>query len=146
MRDTTHMPLFPSAEQPRPLAGSGLHARQSHRRQPAPSQGIVVATAVRRLIAGAVFGLVMVGMLWYLMQFNQQTSALTAAASEAPVPQGVVLVTVNGGDSLWAISAPHRPAWVGQEQWVQEVAAYNEISADAVFPGQVLAIPTYETI
>lgn len=144
MRDTTHMPLFPSAEPQRPLGDSGSdRTRRASHRQPSSTQGFFVATAVRRLIAGAVFGLVLVGVLWYLMQFNQQTAALTAAPSTAPVRQGVALVTVHTGDSLWEISAPHRPAWIEQEDWVKEVAAYNQISDDVVFPGQVLVIPTY---
>lgn len=144
MRDTTHMPLFPSAEQQRPTSGLGrTNAVQAHRRRPSPAQGVVVASAVRRLVAGAVFGLVLVGTLWYLMQFNQQTAALTEDQSIEAVPQGVVLVTVHGGDSLWTIASAHRPDWMGQEDWVKEVAAYNQIRPDTVFPGQVLAIPSY---
>lgn len=143
MRDTSHMPLFPSVEPHRATGGSRPVYHPNSRPNLQHAQGLIVAAAVRRLLAGVVFGLVLVGVLWYLMQFNQQTSALTAAHSAEPIPQGVVLVTVNGGDSLWAIAAKYRPNWVDQEDWVQSVATYNMISADAVFPGQVIAIPTY---
>ena len=141
MRDTTHIPVFPSTaghvSATPERSGNRLRGANDH------AQGSTMVAAFRRLLAGVCVGLMLVGGLWYLMQIGHQTSALTAASRPVGVPQGVTLVTVGGGDTLWGLAQAHRPDWVGQEQWVDEVAAYIQIDADALFPGQILAIPTY---
>lgn len=145
MRSNAPLKPIPSADSrvaPPETIRRGTSAQSAHR-MGGCAHGSVYATGIRRLIAGVLFGIVTVGVLWYFMQSNHQIAALTTEYDNSRPAQGVVLVTVVGGDSLWSITAPHRPPWLGQEEWVRDVAAYNQIDDDVLFPGQVLAIPTF---
>ncbi|WP_336250317.1 LysM peptidoglycan-binding domain-containing protein [Stomatohabitans albus] len=140
MADHAPLPIFPAPVQAE-SARSQRHRAGIHR----------ASGAVPRLIAGICAGVLVVSALWYLLQLRQPSSALVirqsspvAAVSHAGPPQGVVLVTVSRGDTLWAVSALHRPDGIDQGQWVREVVRYNDMPSDAIFAGQVIAIPKYK--
>lgn len=140
MSDTTQIPVFPSVTK----STNPGHTSTCIGQRPSSSSGTTsVVIALRRMVAGVMVGMVLVACLWYLLQHRQHTAAKVVDPSLAPVVQGVVLVTVAQGDTLWDIAAYHRPGGIGQDQWVHDVAAYNQIAPDAIFAGQVLAIPTY---
>lgn len=163
MHKNPHISIFPATAHlvdtnPSPTNGPQANA--------VPEQGasrgvrkMVAPGALRRLIAGGTVGLIVVGLMWYLLQFHQVSSAVAINAvhgqNEATIQgrvyendpayahKGVVLITIHAGDSLWDVSAYHRPPWADQAQWVAQVAAFNDIRPEAVFPGQIVAIPTY---
>ncbi|MBV9148754.1 MAG: LysM peptidoglycan-binding domain-containing protein [Candidatus Eremiobacteraeota bacterium] len=64
------------------------------------------------------------------------TMHLYAAGSEQ-----FVTMTVQPGDSLWAIAARHIPADGSVQDAVDRIAAANHLQNSTVVPGQQLKIP-----
>ena len=53
-------------------------------------------------------------------------------------------ITVQDGDTLWAIAETYKPAGKDIRDFIYEICDYNNISAGAIYHGQDIIIPITE--
>ncbi|MGN0710919.1 MAG: LysM peptidoglycan-binding domain-containing protein [Anaerovoracaceae bacterium] len=52
-------------------------------------------------------------------------------------------IQIQYGDSLWNIASEFGPADKDIRETVYEICALNDISADSIYPGQIILVPDY---
>lgn len=63
-------------------------------------------------------------------------------AGAAPADEGYVTVVVRPGDTLWDLAEEHGPDGIDPRLVVYRIQKLSGLQGAAIFPGQVLKIPT----
>lgn len=94
-----------------------------------------------RMVRAAVLLVVMVAMaLWALGRLG--TSPAHEDGAVVPMTSATLQVTVQEGDSLWAIARATAPNDDPREM-VLEIRELNGLTSNTIQPGQVLLVPTH---
>lgn len=57
--------------------------------------------------------------------------------------QDFLSVEISAGDTLWNIANEYMPSDMDTRRAVHKICVANNISADEIYPGQILLIPVY---
>ncbi|MBN7772511.1 LysM peptidoglycan-binding domain-containing protein [Clostridium aminobutyricum] len=55
----------------------------------------------------------------------------------------MIQIQIESGDTLWNLAAEYGPAHTDPRKTVYEICSLNGISADSIYPGQIISIPYY---
>lgn len=55
----------------------------------------------------------------------------------------MIEVEIQSGDTLWNIASEYGPHSADPRTIVYEICSLNDISADSIYPGQIILIPDY---
>lgn len=119
--------------------GSGVSNRSRNSSQQAPLPPLRLTRRGKIVLIGIPIVLLAALLLSFAGFFNSPAKASDSAEDLTVTP--TVTVTVQSGESLWAIAgavAPERDA----RDVVAEIVQLNNISTGAVLPGQQLFVPT----
>lgn len=54
-----------------------------------------------------------------------------------------IQIEIQSGDSLWKIASEYGPSHEDTRKIVHEICSLNDITADNIYPGQIIYVPDY---